>query len=154
MTRYSDVERVRTATSLDDMAKSADDLTPAALEFLTDRHLGSLSTVRAAGTPHVVAVGFTYDSEAQIVRVITFEGSQKVKNVERAGYAAVFQVDGPRWLTLEGAAAVKRDADAIAEGVRRYALRYRQPKINPRRVVIEIKVARILGSQSLLTKTD
>ncbi|PYE20914.1 PPOX class probable F420-dependent enzyme [Williamsia limnetica] len=136
------------------MPRNADDLTPAALEFLTDRHLGSLSTVRAAGTPHVVAVGFTYDSEAQVVRVITFEGSQKVKNVERAGYAAVFQVDGPRWLTLEGSAAVKRDDDSIAEGVRRYALRYRQPKVNPRRVVIEISIARILGSQSLLTKPE
>lgn len=132
------------------MPKTAADITPLALEFLADRHLGSLSTVRAAGTPHVVAVGFTYDADAAIVRVITFEGSQKVKNVDRAGYAAVFQVDGPRWLTLEGAASVHRDAEAVAVGVERYATRYRQPKVNPRRVVIQIAVERVLGSQSLL----
>lgn len=132
------------------MPKTSADITPLALEFLTDRHLGSLSTVRAAGTPHVVAVGFTYDADAGIVRVITFEGSQKVKNVDRAGYAAVFQVDGPRWLTLEGPASVHRDAEAVAEGVERYAARYRQPKVNPRRVVIQIAVERVLGSQSLL----
>lgn len=132
------------------MPKSAEHIKPQALEFLSDRHLGSLSTVRAAGTPHVVAVGFTYDAEAGVVRVITFEGSQKVKNVDHTGYAAVFQVDGPRWLTLEGPASVHRDDEAIAEGVARYAARYRQPKPNPRRVVIQIKVARVLGSQTLL----
>jgi PPOX class probable F420-dependent enzyme len=132
------------------MPRIADDLTSDALEFLTDRHLGSLATVRKAGTPHMVAVGFTYDPAAHVVRVITFEGSQKVLNVERAGYAAVFQVDGPRWLTLEGAASVHRDADAVAEGERRYANRYKQPKVNPRRVVIQIKVERVLGSRTLL----
>jgi PPOX class probable F420-dependent enzyme len=136
------------------MSTSANDLTPLALEFLTDRHLGSLTTVRKAGTPHVVAVGFTYDVDAQIVRVITFEGSQKVLNVERAGYAAVFQVDGPRWLTLEGAASVHRDPDAVAEGERRYASRYKQPKVNPRRVVVQIKVERVLGSRTLLGAAD
>ncbi|HEY9311185.1 PPOX class F420-dependent oxidoreductase [Williamsia sp.] len=132
------------------MPKTADDLSAAATDFLTERHLGSLTTVRASGLPHVVAVGFTYDAEAKIARVITFEGSQKVKNVDRSGYAAVFQVSGPQWLTLEGKASVHRDPDAVAEGVRRYAARYKQPKVNPRRVVIEINVERVLGSQSLL----
>ncbi len=32
-----------------------------ALEFLTERHLASLTTLRADGSPHVVPVGFTYD---------------------------------------------------------------------------------------------
>lgn len=136
------------------MSKTAADLTPDALEFLSARHLGSLTTVRQAGAPHVVAVGFTYDEEAELVRVITFEGSQKVLNVERAGYAAVFQVDGPRWLTLEGPASVHRDPDAVAEGERRYANRYKQPKVNPRRVVVQIEVKRVLGSRTLLGTTD
>ncbi|GAA1463770.1 pyridoxamine 5'-phosphate oxidase family protein [Williamsia maris] len=133
------------------MPRTASDLTPAALEFLTDRHLASLTTLRADNTPHSVAVGVTYDAERQLARVITFEGSQKVRNTDRGQYASVTHVDGPRWLTLEGPARISRDADDIAEAVRRYALRYRQPKVNPRRVVIEISVTRILGSQSLLS---
>ena len=37
------------------------------------------------------------------------------------------------------------DPERVAEAVRRYALRYRQPAENPRRVVIEIAVDRVLG---------
>ena len=55
------------------------------------------------------------------------------------------QVDGGRWLTLEGPATVTADADRVAEGVRRYAARYRQPGERADRVVIEIAVDRILG---------
>ena len=82
--------------------------------------------------------------------MITREGSQKVRNAERGGYAAVTNVDGPRWLTLEGRATVHRDRDRVAEAERRYAQRYREPKPNPERVVIEIDVQRVLGSHSLL----
>lgn len=117
-----------------------------ALEFLSEYHLATLTTLRKDGTPHVVAVGFTWDSEARVARIITFEGSQKVINVERGGYASVGQVDGGRWLTMEGPARVTREPDDVAEGERRYAARYRQPRPNPRRVVIEIAVERVMGS--------
>ncbi len=59
--------------------------------------------------------------------------------------AVVSQVDGGRWSTLEGRAVVRTDPDAVAEAVRRYALRYRQPRVNPERVVIEITLERVLG---------
>ncbi len=126
------------------------DLTPAAQDFLTDRHLASLTTLRRDGTPHVVAVGFTWDPERSLVRVITNGGSQKALNAERGGYAAVTQVDGPRWLTLEGKARVSSDPGDVAEAVTRYAGRYRQPRENPTRVVIEISVGRVMGVAGLL----
>ncbi|CRK51090.1 conserved hypothetical protein [Rhodococcus sp. RD6.2] len=126
------------------------DLTPDAQDFLTDRHLASLTTLRRDGTPHVVAVGFTWDPERSLVRVITNGGSQKALNAERGGYAAVTQVDGPRWLTLEGKARVSSDPGDVAEAVTRYAGRYRQPRENPTRVVIEISVGRVLGVAGLL----
>jgi len=71
--------------------------------FLTERHLATLTTLRSDNTPHVVAVGFTWDPDEQLVRVITFAPSRKARNVaERPGSAAaVCQVDGGRWLTLE-----------------------------------------------------
>jgi PPOX class probable F420-dependent enzyme len=126
-------------------------LDAAALGFLTERHVGTLTTLRPDGSPHVCAIAFTWDDDAQLARVITFDGSTKVRNVERAGPSAgdarvvLAQVDGPRWLALEGRARVTRDPDAITEAVRRHALRYRQPSENPRRVAIEVAVDRILG---------
>jgi hypothetical protein len=81
-----------------------------------------------------------------VARIITDGGSWKVKHVRRAGYAAVCQVDGGRWSTLEGPAVVREDAESVEEAVRRYAVRYRQPRVNPTRVVIEIQVRRVTGT--------
>jgi F420H(2)-dependent biliverdin reductase len=120
-------------------------LTPDALAFLAERHLGTLSTVRRDGTLHVCAVGFTWDAAAGLVRVITGDGTQKVRNVEERRRAAVGQVDGRRWLSLEGTARVARGPAAVAEAVARYAARYQEPRANPARVAIEIAVERVLG---------
>ena len=115
--------------------------------FLRERHLATLTTLRPDGSPHVVAVGFTWDADASLVRVITFAPSRKARNLvaSPSSRAAVCQVDGGRWLTLEGPATVTGDADRVAEGVRRYAERYRQPGEREDRVVIEISVDRVLG---------
>jgi PPOX class probable F420-dependent enzyme len=127
------------------MATAPADLSPEAHAFLRERHLGTLSTLRADGTLHVCAVGFTWDPDRLVVRVITGDGSQKVRNVERSGRAAVGQVDGGRWLSLEGPARVTRDPDDVATAVARYTDRYQEPRVNPRRVAIEISVERVLG---------
>ena len=117
------------------------------LAFLAERHLATLTTLRPDGSPHVVAVGFTYEPEQRLVRVITFAPSRKARNlVARPGSrAAVSQVDGGRWLTLEGAAVVTDDPVRVAEAVRRYADRYRQPGERDDRVAIELTVDRVLG---------
>jgi PPOX class probable F420-dependent enzyme len=114
--------------------------------FLTERHLATLTTLRDDGSPHVVAVGFTWDPQACLVRVITSRSSVKARNAARGGRAAVCQVDGRRWLTLEGTARLLESADDVREGEERYALRYRQPRVNPERVVVAIAVDRVLGS--------
>jgi PPOX class probable F420-dependent enzyme len=128
------------------MAHDPHHLAPEALAFLAERHLATLTTLRPDGTPHVVAVGFSWDEEAGLVRVITNGTSRKAAHV-RAGSprAVVAQVDGPRWLSLEGAPTVSDDPARVSEAVRRYALRYREPAVNPARVVIEIAVDRVLG---------
>jgi PPOX class probable F420-dependent enzyme len=116
------------------------------LAFLRDRHLATLTTLRPDGTPHVVAVGFTWDPEAQLARVITHGTSRKAAHVRQGSpRAVVAQVDGARWLSLEGVPRVSDDPERVAEAVRRYAQRYRQPADNPQRVVIEIAVDRVLG---------
>ena len=134
------------------MANSTARLTNDALAFLTERHLAMLTTLRADNSPHVVAVGFTFDPKTHIARVITTGGSQKAVNADRGGVAVLSQVDGARWLSLEGRATVNAETDAVRDAELRYAQRYRTPRVNPRRVVIEVQVERVLGSSDLLTR--
>jgi PPOX class probable F420-dependent enzyme len=127
-------------------------LDPAALPdavaaFVAERHLATLTTLRPDGTPHVVPVGFTWDAAERLVRIITFAPSRKVRNLcaTPGARAVVCQVDGGRWLTFEGPATVTDDPGRVAEAVRRYAERYRQPGERADRVAIEIGVDRVLG---------
>lgn len=121
-------------------------LPDAVLTFVTVRHLSTLSTLNRDGSPHVVPVGFTFDAETCTARVITSGGSVKARNAGRAGArAALCQVEGGRWLTLSGSIQVLTDPDAVADAERRYAERYRLPRINPSRVVLLMDVQKIMG---------
>lgn len=122
------------------------DLDETVLAFLTERHLATLTNVRADGTPHVVPVGFTYEPATRLARVITSGESVKARLAGRPGaVGALCQVDRARWLTLTGPLHVERDADVVADAERRYAERYRVPRDNPLRVVLVMEVSRILG---------
>lgn len=121
-------------------------LDEAALAFVTERHLAVLATLRPDGTPHAVPVGFTWDDDAGIARVITSRGSRKVANLLANHRCALTQVDGRRWLSLEGHGTVLAAAAAVADAERRYEVRYRAPRPNRERVVIEIRVDRVLGN--------
>ncbi|SON61931.1 hypothetical protein MSIMFI_03450 [Mycobacterium simulans] len=134
------------------MANTTTRLSDDALAFLSERHLAMLTTLRTDGSPHVVAVGFTFDPKTHIARVITTGGSQKAVNADRGGIAVLSQVDGARWLSLEGKASVNKEIDAVRDAELRYAQRYRTPRANPRRVVIEVEVERVLGSSDLLDR--
>ena len=96
----------------------------------------------------------TWDADAALARVITWVGSQKANILERTGggRAAVCQVDGGRWITLEGDAVVTGDPERAAEGVRRYTERYSPPRRDrgPDRRVIEIRVDSVIGSNSVI----
>lgn len=131
------------------MALDIEHLDDAVLAFLTERHLATLTTLRTDGSPHVVAVGFSYDPSARIARVITSGTSRKAINagqMEADGRrAAVCQVDGGRWLSLEGPVRLVTGHDEIQPGIQGYAARYQMPQEREDRVVIEIEVERMLG---------
>ncbi len=129
------------------MARSPEALDDDTRTFLRERHLATLTTLRPDGSPHVVAVGFTWDDDAGIARVITWDTSKKARNVaaQPGSRAVVSQVDGGRWLSLEGPAIMTTDPDRCRDAERRYAERYREPKQREDRAVIEITVDRILG---------
>ncbi|WP_261575670.1 pyridoxamine 5'-phosphate oxidase family protein [Frankia gtarii] len=129
------------------------DLTGRGEEFLSfwrERHLCSLTTVRADGSAHVVAVGATLDPAAGIARVITSGRSRKVRLIAAGPFegvaVALCQIDGRRWSTLEGLAVVRDNPASVADAERRYAQRYREPRANPLRVVLEVRITRVLGS--------
>ena len=115
--------------------------------FWTERHLCTLTTLRADGSPHVVPVGATVDPQAGLLRVIASGGSAKVRQVRAGGdRVAICQVDGPRWSTIEGRAVVRDDPESVAEAVRRYAVRYKQPRENQARVAIRITITSVIGN--------
>ena len=128
------------------MALDPHDLPEAVITFLRDRHLATLTTPRADGSPHVVPVGFAFEPSEGVVRVISSGASQKVVNAGRPGArAAVCQVDGGRWLTLEGPVRVERSPEAVARAEQAYADRYQQPRERDDRVAIVITVDRVMG---------
>jgi PPOX class probable F420-dependent enzyme len=127
-------------------------LTPEQHVFVTERHLATLTTLRADGSPHVVPVGFTWDPDAGVVRVITSGTSVKAKNAARLradgqpGRAVVCQVEGGRWITLEGPVTVLTEPEPVLEAEQRYARRYKVPRENPARVVVVITPDRVMSS--------
>lgn len=122
-------------------------ISEAGLAFVSERHLATLSTIGRDGRVHAVPVGMTYRDG--VVRVIGTRGTQKFVNAAREGRATVSSVDGARWISFEGRARVTDDPEAVAEAVRLYAERYRQPRENPRRVVLQIAVERVMGSTGM-----
>jgi PPOX class probable F420-dependent enzyme len=125
-------------------------LPEAASRFLTERHLATLTTVKPSGALHVVPVGFTVDFAAQTARVITSGDTVKAQNAARTGAtAALCSVDGARWITLSGPVRVEASAEAVADAERRYAERYRPPRINPKRIVVIMTVTSVSASVRL-----
>ena len=81
------------------------------------------------------------------MRIITWSASRKARNLTASpgSRAVVSQVDGGRWLSLEGPATVTGDPSRVAAAVAGYAARYREPGDRADRVAIEIAVDRVLG---------
>ena len=122
-------------------------LTDRAQEFVTERHLATLSTLAADGTVHAVPVGFTVKDG--VARVIASGSSQKVRNIRLREHATISQYDGATWITLIGTGRVLDDGESVAEAVALYAERYRQPSVNPERVAILIDITKVMGSPGM-----
>lgn len=121
-------------------------LSRGASEFLAERHLATIATRRPDGSLHAVPVGFTVDQSEASAWVITSAGSIKIRNIRSGSRACLCQVDGRRWLSLEGPATVHTEPEIVAEAVRRYGQRYQAPRPNPLRVCIEVRIERVQGS--------
>ena len=125
---------------------------PSFLEFVRERHLATLTLVRRDSWPHVTPVGFTWSEEGCCARVITWSGSVKARLLANGPLrAAICQVDGGRWLTIEGLAVVSDDPEACRSAEQAYAVRYRPPKERGEaRRVITVSAEKIIGSRGIL----
>jgi PPOX class probable F420-dependent enzyme len=133
------------------MTATPEQLTAAGLQFLRDRHLATFTSIAPDGTPHVTPVGFTWDPERALARVITSGTSRKARNAALGAAVVLCQLDGRRWISLQGTPRVSAAPDAVADAVGRYAQRYRAPRENPARVAVEIEVTRLYGSAEFFT---
>ncbi len=125
---------------------------PDLLAFWTERHLCTLTTLRADGSPHVVPVGVALDLEEQCAWVITSRTSYKARHLDAPGgpgRVAACQVDRARWSTIEGTGRVVTDPAGVRRAEERYAARYRVPRENPERVAVRIEIDRFLSSRTL-----
>jgi PPOX class probable F420-dependent enzyme len=122
------------------------------LVFVADRHLATLTTLRADGSPHVIPVAFTWDAGAGRARITTRGTSVKARNVEQAvacgeiARAALCQFDGRRWLTLEGTITLSHDPADVSAAVEAYAVRYRRLELQAERIVLHLAVDRVMGT--------
>lgn len=126
-------------------------LNPEQRVFVTERHLATLTTLRADGSPHVVPVAYTWDVDAGVARITANRASVKARNAGRdvggaRPRAALCQVDGGRWMTLEGQIEVVTDPREIADAVARYARRYRELSENPDRIVLRLTPDKVMCS--------
>lgn len=128
-----------------------DDFPAALLEFWTERHLCTLTTLRSDGRPHVTPVGVALDLERQCAWVITSRTSLKTVHASSDPRVAACQVDGRRWSTLEGRAEVRTDRESVARAEQQYAARYRIPRPNPARVALRLEVDRFVHSADFTT---
>jgi pyridoxamine 5'-phosphate oxidase family protein len=91
--------------------------TPAEIAYLQSQLLGRLATIGADGDPHVVPVGFRYNSDLDMIDINghSIAQSKKYRDVARTGRAA-FVVDDlvsvdpwtPRMLSIRGRGAAFR----------------------------------------------
>ncbi len=133
------------------LGSSRDPSDPEQQVFLTERHLATLTTLRPDGTPHVVPVAAIWD--AATGRLLDHhagrlgQGAQRRGGGRRARARGLCQVNGGRWLTLEGVATIIRDPADVADAERRHAsCATTRSSPDPRRVVLAIAVDRVMGS--------
>ena len=132
-------------------AFSASEVNSALTEFLTERHLAILTLVRPDGRPHSTPIGFMWDEESEVVKIITWSGSLKTRLLEKGNLVgSIAQVDGGRWVTFEGICSSTGDSEICSDAVELYSLRYSQPKDRgDERRTITMTVNRILSSAGL-----
>ena len=129
------------------------------LSHLAARTNGVLATVNANGFPHMSTVIYTWDADAQVIRVSTRAHRAKARNATRDHHAALF-VEGPdmwSFVVAEGEIEVSPISTELGDATGRELLGiFPQPdaaaeaaflaqQVDERRVVLRLHPQRIYG---------
>ena len=90
------------------------DLDEAALAFLSEYHLASLTTLRADGSPHVVPVGFSYDQDERVVGQVRERVGDRAPHTGDAGVRPAHVSRAPGAPTRSGRRSRRRSAGSRA----------------------------------------
>jgi PPOX class probable F420-dependent enzyme len=105
MVRSGGPSRGRPFTKIDAAMSLAVTLTPARREFLAGRHYAVVATLNADGSIQQTVVWYMLDGDQ--IRFSISAGSVKAANLRRQPTISLTVEDGPRYLTLSGAAQVE-----------------------------------------------
>nr|WP_246299421.1 pyridoxamine 5'-phosphate oxidase family protein [Nocardioides panaciterrulae] len=94
-------------------------------EFWAEPRLATLGTVRPDGSPHLVPVKAMRQDEA--FWVLTRRDSVKVRNVLATGRASLAEHTRTTWVSVEGKARIRYDADLLAAARTAYERRHGNP---------------------------
>ncbi|MBA3823716.1 MAG: TIGR03618 family F420-dependent PPOX class oxidoreductase [Ktedonobacterales bacterium] len=98
----------------------------AAQAFLDEKLFGTLATVSSNGIPAQVLVW--YMREGDEILVASQSTTQKIKNIQKTGWASLSVSQGPRFLTVRGQATVETDPAKTREQYQRIVHRYLPPE--------------------------
>ena len=131
-------------------------------EFVAERHLGSLATIKGDGRPQLSNVSYTFDPRTAVVRMSLTDDRAKVANLRRDPRASMLvqSDDGWRYVVVEGemtltAPARTPDDPTVEELVEVFRAitgkehpdweEYRQAMVDDRRLVGSLLVSHSYG---------
>jgi PPOX class probable F420-dependent enzyme len=134
---------------------------PRMLAFVAEHRWGVLATIKGDGRPQLSNVGYSYDAEAQLVRVSVTDSRAKTRNM-RADPRVTLHVaskDFWTWVAVEGTAeltpvAADPNDDTVEELVTYYRGingehpdwdEYRAAMVTDRRLVVRFRPEHIYG---------
>ena len=134
---------------------------PRMLAFVAEHRWGVLATIKGDGRPQLSNVGYSYDAEAQLVRVSVTDGRAKTRNL-RADPRVTLHVaskDFWTWVAVEGTAeltpvAADPNDDTVEELVTYYRGingehpdwdEYRAAMVTDRRLVVRFRPEHTYG---------
>jgi general stress protein 26 len=114
--------------------------------FLATTSFGALSSIDVKGSLHTAVVGFHFNKDEKIIRIISNKDSQKVKNIQKNNQLSLCQVSGNKWISFFGTGIIHTTQQKVKEATNAYASRYQEPGDSTERIAIEIKIEKMLGN--------
>lgn len=133
-------------------------LRPEQRALLEEKLFGTLATVDGKGTPTQVLVWYMLRDDE--ILVLSVAASQKVKNMQRTGWASLSVSQGPRYVSVRGHASIESDLARVKAAYTAMVHRYLPPDAAEKwladradqmdqRIVIHIPIEHVLPKEGM-----